>query len=258
MSDYKKLENQPLKFVLAEFRFSPVMQISEYIPKIQEELRRQYPIPQTRTGQYIQVQPEGIAVSNLTEWTFISPDKKSAIDINQERLLYCTASYNRFGGFSDSCKFALDVLAKIVEPNLIYRIGLRYGDLVSLEGQKIEDLVDEHFDYPNCSSDIGTPQQQSTHSVILTSMGTLLMRTLYGNHALTTLPDVQGLPISIEPDTTPSDRIILDFDHIWEDKEQSVIFETSDILSKLEKLHETSREAFWKVTSDYARNEKWS
>ena len=68
MTDYKKLENQPLKFVLAEFRFSPVMQIAEYIPKIQEALRKQYPIQDKRSEQTVQVQPGGIAVSAIDRW----------------------------------------------------------------------------------------------------------------------------------------------------------------------------------------------
>jgi uncharacterized protein (TIGR04255 family) len=89
-------------------------------------------------------------------------------------------------------------------------------------------------------------------------MGGLAIRTLYGKHNLTCLPDVQGLPISIAVDTTPSERIILDFDHYWEAKDESVNFETNVVLEKLASLHETSREAFWKVTTDYARNEKWA
>ena len=89
-------------------------------------------------------------------------------------------------------------------------------------------------------------------------MGGLVIRTLYGKHNLTCLPDLQGLPISITTDATPSERIILDFDHYWEAKEESVSFETNDVLEKLAALHETSIAAFWKVTTDYARDTKWA
>ena len=259
MDDYKKLENQPLKFVLAEFRFSPVMQIAEYIPKIQEALRKQYPIPDKRSEQAIQVQPGGIAVSAVDRWAFISANKKSAVDINQERLVYITAEYPRFVGFSDTCKLAIETLANIVEPSLILRIGLRYSDLVTVnDGEKITDLVTDHFGMPNCIESLGTIRQHNTDTFLRTNIGGLVIRTLYGYHNLTCLPDVQGLPISIMTDTTPSERMILDFDHYWEAKDESVSFETNDVLDKLAALHETSREAFWKVTTDYARNEKWA
>ena len=35
-------------------------------------------------------------------------------------------------------------------------------------------------------------------------------------------------------------------------------FEVEDVLTKLQGLHDISREAFWKITTDYARNEKWA
>jgi len=259
VAEYKKLENQPLKFVLVEFRFSPVMQIAEYIPKIQEALRRQYPISEKRSGQAVQVRPGGIAVSAIDRWAFISANKKSAIDINQERLVYITAEYPRFAGFSDTCKQAIETLVNIVEPGLILRIGLRYSDLVIVDdGEGITSLVNEHFGFPNGIETLGKTRQHSTDTFLRTDMGGLAIRTLYGKHNLTCLPDVQSLPISITADATSSERIILDFDHYWEAKDEPVSFETNNVLEKLSALHKTSREAFWKVTTDYARNEKWA
>ena len=93
MEEYKKLNKQPLKLVLAEFRFSPIMQINEYIPKLQESLRKTYPIPEKRSEQVIQLQSNGINVSNLDRWIFMTGNKKSAVDINQERIVYYTADY---------------------------------------------------------------------------------------------------------------------------------------------------------------------
>ena len=259
MTNYKMLEKQPLKFVLAEFRFSPVMQIAEYIPKIQEALRKQYPIQEKRSEQTVQVQPGGIAVSAIDRWAFISADKKNAIDINQERIVYITAEYPRFAGFSDACKQAIETLVNIVEPSLILRIGLRYSDLVIVDdGEEVTKLVNEHFGLPNCIESLGATRKHSTDTFLHTNMGGLAIRTLYGRHNLTCLPDVQGLPISIKADATPSERIVLDFDHYWEAKDESVSFQANDVLEKLAALHETSREAFWKVTTDYARNEKWA
>lgn len=259
MEEYKILKNQPLKLVLAEFRFSQVMQIAEFIPKLQEALRKKYPIPDKKSEQTIHVQPSGIAVSASDRWSFLSADKRSAIDINQERLIYITSEYPRFEGFAAACKEALDALAFIVEPSLILRIGLRYSDLVKIDdGEKISDLVDPHFAFPQCIEELGSAQHQRSETFVATSIGKLAIRTLYGNHNLTCLPDIQDLPIVIDSDDTTSERIILDFDHFWEQREEFASFETSDILEKLRLLHETSREAFWKVTTDYARNEKWA
>ncbi len=259
MDDYKKLNNQPLRFVLAEFRFSTVMDIQSYIPKLQEALRKQYPIPDKKSEQAIHVQPGWIEVSAIDRWSFVSANKKSAVYINQDRLIYYTSEYPRFEGFSSACKHALDTLSKIIEPSLILRIGLRYGDLVKIEeSEKATDLVNQYFTFPDCVSELGIAQHQRSETFIATELGGLAIRTLYGVHNLTCLSDIQELPVTIESDETPSERIVLDFDHFWEPKDESIAFETNEILNKLESLHETSRAAFWKVTTDYARNQKWA
>lgn len=259
MDDYKKLKNQPLQFVLAEFRFSTVLDIQKYIPRLQEALRGKYPVSEIKNEQAIHVQPGGINVSTLERWSFLSANKKSAVDINQDRLMYCTSEYPRFKGFHEECQHALNILKDIVSPGLILRIGLRYGDLVKIEGnEKVADLVDSHFSFPNCVDQIGTAQHHRSETFLLTTLGGLSIRTLYGEHSLSCLPDIQDLPIELDIDEEPSERIVLDFDHFWDPRNESFSFETDAILSNLESLHETSREAFWNVTTDYARNTKWA
>lgn len=259
MDNYKKLENQPLKFVLAEFRFSPVMQIAEYIPKLQEALRKEYPLPEKKGEQVVQVETNGISVSKIDRWAFISANKRSAIDINQQRLIYVTADYDRFGGFASACRVALDTLISIVDPSLILRIGLRYSDLVIVdEGENISQLVDSQFSTPNCLGSLGEMKQQRGESILKTHHGLLAIRSLYGHHNHTCLPDVQDLPILIDADRSSSERIILDFDHYWESEHNTVNFESEVIIDYLKKLHDVSRKAFWKATTDYARDKKWS
>lgn len=259
VSEYRKLENQPLKFVLAEFRFSPVMEIAEYIPKIQEKLRKQYPIPEKRSEQAFQVQSNGIVVNTIERWAFVSADKRSAIDISQERLVFVTSGYSRFEAFSEFCNAAIDILIKEVSPSLIMRIGLRYSDLVTVnEGEEFTDLVNDHFTVPSVVSGLGGPLHHSTDTYLNTRVGILAIRTLYGNIPHNCLPDIQGLPIAMSDDPVPSERLILDFDHFWEAKEESVNFDLNFVIDKLTALHDTSREAFWKLTSDYARDKKWA
>lgn len=256
---YKKLEKQPLRVVLAEFRFSQVLQISEYIPKLQDALRKTYPIPEMRKEQAVQVQLGGIHLQSIDRWAFVSANKKSAVDISQDRLVIYTSEYPRFNAFSGMCKQAIEALEEIVEPGLILRIGLRYCDMDLIEKEeKISDIVDSNFSFPASIDGLGAQQLARNEVSLGTDSGLLTIRTLYGIHNLVCMPDMQNLPITIENTDVASERIILDFDHIWDPKEESTKFETSKVLEELDRLHETSREAFWKITTDYARDEKWS
>lgn len=259
VTTYPKLNNQPLKFALAEVRFSKVLQISKFIPELQEAFRKKYPAFMEGREPAVQIQGNGIDVSELQRWAFMSADKKSAIGIDQERLIYATSDYPRFQGFSDTCLDAIRILEKIVEPGLVHRIGLRYSDLILLgENESLSDLVDSHFGFSKNLSSLGIPRQQSTETYIQTKVGSLVIRTLYGTNDLTCLQDVKSLPISLDVYPEPSERIILDFDHFWESQSEVVQFESKEIINILSSLHETSREAFWAITTDYARTEKWA
>lgn len=258
MHNYPKLSNQPLKLVLAEFRFSAVMEIEKYISELQEIFRPEYPTSSSGKDQVVEVQPTGINLSNVDHWSFISMDKKSAINIDQHRLVYLTSDYPRFEGFSSKCEEALKTLQAVVKPGLIERIGLRYSDLILIdESEKIADFVDSSLVPSGKLEAIGNLQQQRNEYYILAESGGLFIRTLYGKHNLSCLPDIHSLPIRIESEDKPSERMVLDFDHFWESKGESIEFETQKILFLLNLLHKTSRDAFWNVTTDFARKEKW-
>ena len=147
------------------------------------------------------------------------------------------------------------------------------GDLTRRYGQKVHKLtLHGGFSCPNRDGTIGRggctfcnvasfadeAQQHRSETVLQTSEGVLVIRALYGNHSLTCAPDLNGLPITINRDTAPSERVVLDFDHYWETQNDPVSFEVDDVLKRLRRLHDTSREAFWNITTDYARNEKWA
>lgn len=257
--NYKKLFKQPLKFVIAEFKFSPVLQIQKRIPDVQEAFRQKYPTLDRKTDRIIQFS-DSMEITNIERWSFISGDKKQAIELNQGRMICFSSKYERFDGFSAACEEALNILSEIIQPSLIERVGLRYSDLVLLDNnEKMEDLINAHFICPKEISDLGSASQQKTELVVKTDKGQLAIRTLYGVNELSYLLDLQNrLPISILMENAPSERMILDFDHFWESEDSALNFNTENIMQTLGGLHATAREAFWKITTDYARNEKWA
>ncbi len=258
MSEYHKLANQPLVFALAEFRFSPVFQIDQFIPQFQEAVRKTYPLPEPMQEHAIQVKGTAVDVSLRMKWTFVESSRQSAVLLDQERLIFTTMAYPRFGGFARSCMSALKHLKEIVDPDLLLRIGLRYGDLIRIgNGESLDDYVDPYFGYPKLAEPLGTPEHQKDEVAIRTKIGRLLIRSMYGINSMVCLPDLQGVPALPQPDAEPSHRIILDFDHIWFG-DGSTKFDLGRVEDILGKLHEPAREAFWRITTDKAKEQKWS
>ncbi|MEQ9451508.1 MAG: TIGR04255 family protein [Pseudomonadales bacterium] len=259
MDKYRKLNNQPLVFALAEFRFSPVLKIGEFIPELQEAFRKTYPLPETQQQQSVLADNRGTNVEIKSRWSFLAGDRRSAIIVDQDRMICFTQDYPRFEGFSQSCGTAIDHLKRIVDPNLLLRIGLRYGDCIRIgDDEKVKDYVDEYFDYPEVAKTLGEPEYQRDEVGISTSSGRMLIRSFYGVHPLVCMPDLQGLPGIPLPERAPSLRILLDFDHMWDPLGPPVTFDSAEILHLLADLHRTSRDAFWSMTTDEAKDKKWS
>lgn len=259
MTEYRKLEKQPLVLTLAEFRFSTVLEIQSYIPPVQEKLRKQYPLTTQTTEPLIHITGPNIEVAMKNRWQFVAADRKSAVTLDQDRLVYVTTAYDRFEGFAAACHHALDPLISIVEPDLLLRVGLRYCDLIKInDGEALEDYVDPCFGFPRVADTLGTPEQQRDEIAVRTGNGQLLIRSLYGINNLPCSPDLQGIPILPNPDREASRRILLDFDHIWNHGDAPVAFSAEKIDHLLGGLHETARAAFWQVTTDTAKETKWT
>lgn len=258
---FHKLNRQPLTLILAEVRFSKVLKMGESIPDIQDRLRRQYPLFDPSSEQMIEVRNDGVRLGEgLNKWTFISADRTQAIVIDEDRFVFLSTTYKRFPDFKKQCMLALSVVEEIVSPGLLLRVGLRYNDsVVPGEDEQLEQYIEAPWIPPkpldSLSKGLGYHKEET---VIRTNFGALSVRTMVGKSELRVMPDLVGAAVEINNDV-PTDRItaILDFDHHWQAGKKSIEFSTKQAGDILDNLHTIAREAFWKTTTDFARNEKW-
>lgn len=262
MCDYKKLSNQPLVFVLAEFRFSPILDIKEYIPKIQDALRNRLPILRNTETQEITVSSNGISLETQANWEFISKNSHTAASINQNRLLFMTSEYQRFDGFEKNCDFLLQTIIDIISPSLCLGLGLRYSDTIFDIEEKgsIEDFVQPRL-YKNDDLKLsGNLLRQTNETLWRTTEGAIFIRSIYGEDRVLVWPDAENLPIAMRKTSDkPVRRLLLDIDHVWNAQEEELgplDFDKDSILSKLSNMHKISRKAFWNVTTEKAK-EAW-
>lgn len=262
MSDeIRKLPKQPLNCVLAEFRFSQILKIQDHIPDIQESIRKTYPVLNRADQQTVQMAEQGIEIRTVFEWLFSTQDRKSAVIIGTDRLVFVTSSYDRFPEFSDRCLAVLSALHEVTGLSLLTRIGLRYNDFIVIEEPiRPEHIVDPQFLPQEKLSALGDGvNHYRTESSIRTKEGTLLTRSLLGRHGLALMSDLDKGLIELEYAGDAEKLVLLlDFDHYWAAEEPGVVFELGVAKDHLDRLHETARAAFWAATSEYARNEIWT
>jgi uncharacterized protein (TIGR04255 family) len=128
------LSKQPLVLVLCQVRFSPVRQMGQYIPAIQEDFRRNgYPLEKAGRVQELRITPAGPQVEDQERWEYRTKDETRTIFVAPNSVTLETTTYTRFEEFAEQLRFVLDtVLAKTDHNTLgvVQRIGLRYVDLI--------------------------------------------------------------------------------------------------------------------------------
>lgn len=261
MNKHRILSNPPLAFVLTEFRFSPILDINEYIPKIQSALRAKLPILRETETQEIDVSPTGISLKSQANWDFISKNSHTAISINENRLLYMTSEYESFDEFKKTCDFLLHTLIQMAGPSLFLRLGLRYSNtILDIEGKgKIENFVNSRLYKNDDLGLLGASLRQTNETLWKTTEGAIFVRSMYGENNILVWPDAENLPIKLNKiSEKPIKRILLDIDHVWDaqDEIEPLDFDKELILSKLTSMHEISQQAFWNITTEEGK-EAW-
>lgn len=263
MTDYKRLTHHPLEFVLTEIRFSAVLNLKEYVAKIQDRVRADYPIFKREQEQSVNINPNGINVEQTDKYAFVSKQGDSAFILTTNRVIFMTKSYDRFDDFLARTEKVLRVVNDVLSPAVYHRIGLRFSDCIKSSEQQEESLYallngSELLFNPQLAT-IGGKGVQKNETLVVTEHGHLVVRSVLAVLTAKLFDDlVSQTYVPIKADSEPSLRLLLDFDHFWENHQEPRDFEMSAILACLEGLHEKSREAFWKLTSDKARNETWS
>lgn len=260
--DYQKLQRQPVTLVLAEFRFSTVLSMKKFVPEIQEHLRKDFPEYQEKSEHRIELDGQtGRQEGPIVLWEFASDSGNERIRLATDRLIFITNNYDRFPGFSKNCEAVLRVLHKVVQPKILKRIGLRYNDtVVPIDGSRIEEyLISQFFPAPPLAEMSESLMLHRNETHLKTESGRLIIQTLIGRHGMAALPELLESVSKSAFDEVPLDRAtaVVDFDHIWEAEDNSVPFTIETALTNLDSLHDKSREAFWRVTTDKAREEYW-
>lgn len=258
----QKLTHQPLTLVLAEFRFNVLLNIEKFIPDIQEKLRKAFPEFIENIHQPVQLTTEGLEFrAPVKSWEFCSRGRTERIRIDANRLVFATTEYDRFPQFQAQCEKALNALISVIEVDLLHRVGLRYNDtIIPSENKNINEYVVQEALPPQRLYSLGKHVLiHQTELQLTTESGRLVIKTLMGSHGLPAFPDlVETFGKHAFPKIDENKPIcVMDFDHIWGSDDEPVDFTIDTALSRLAALHEKSREAFWTMTSDSAK-EEWA
>ena len=227
---YKPLSKQPLALVLAQVRFSPILTIDEYIPKIQDYLRKKgYPVYSHQQNVAFEVPPvDLINVKQIliNQWRFESPSLDAVILIDKEQVIFQNSRYTKFedfiGSFIDILKFVLQI-TEHEEFGVVVRLGLRYIDQIRKQSDTddIDLYLRPELQGMICSEYANNKKQYSIVSIGNTKPadnfeGQLVMRVIRGEKGMDIPPDLMpSAPANRKTVAPDEDIAMVDMDHYW-------------------------------------------
>jgi uncharacterized protein (TIGR04255 family) len=237
-----RLKSSPLVYVLAQVVISPILTMQEYIPAIQERLRRKGYVKYKQAPTQEIIFGSQIQVSLLNRWIFSSKDDRKAIVITPNFIVIETTDYETFDTFILAIAEVLTIIQEITQVSLSERIGLRYVDVIRVEeGQMFSDYL--HPGLLGISADqFGASKSLYRFETnALTPVGQLVLRLFQSDNASYLPPDI-NMESVISPLTINKDETItvLDIDHFSVQRD----FIPSDLIESMWELHDYTDRAF--------------
>ncbi|PSB02810.1 TIGR04255 family protein [Merismopedia glauca] len=237
-------KHNPLREVVCQLRFPPILKISNQEPvEFQDELRLQYPLFETvRTQLPLEIsnvwQQLGLPQQNEVAYSFKSEDQRWNLSITKDFIALATFSYERYEPFKQRLEKALEIFERIYKPSFYTRVGLRYQDLVIRSKLEIEDKNWSELIAKNIASELYDPELSSS---IETVTKNLILNTENGkinfNHGLVTVKEAQQNSNEI--------AYLFDADFYTEQKIEG----NGDVWNILSQFNQSARRLFrWSIT----------
>jgi len=247
----ERLSYSPLTYVLMQVKISDIPHLrEEYIPKIHNSIRKEFPFKEEKKFNTIQIGQQGsqtnFELKPLEQWHFIDKPRTTGIVIDSNSIMLHTTAYETFGQLMSLAKEILKKLNKVMEISLYTRIGLRYINLIQ---SSIETHVNQKFlgfYIPELGKNYKIKTETSQEAGEKTVLRTCTVREYSSN--VSAIPYVpmeltSANSLSFEHQNLPKsgEYLILDFDCFSNNTSD---FKTVDIEKCLIQLHKNIQIAF--------------
>ncbi len=146
--DHIHLENPPLREVICQVRFPPILRIGEKLPiDFQDRVRGRF--PQFGTQQTVNIEGiEGLEgkppIPNISSavYKFINEQGTAEISLGVSFFALSTTKYAGWASFADGLRFAIQAVEETYQPSTATRVGLRYADYLNAQSTGITDFQD--------------------------------------------------------------------------------------------------------------------
>jgi uncharacterized protein (TIGR04255 family) len=244
------LPRSPLALVIGQVRFAPVLDIEDYITKIQKGMRDlDLPGYVEQRIQQLSIGPK-IETDQIKRFVFDGQSKTECVFLTNRFVVLANSTHDRFETFRKRLGEVLDVVFRCAQPKYVEQTGLRYINLLrDLDGIQSEDMVVPAL--RGISADkLGCENTHNTSVVrALTSSGQLTIRSVQLEGPAFLPPDLEIETMEFPNCPEPNERFrLLDIDHVSMGKN----IELNAVTTSFQSLHESTRLGFLRSVTDDA------
>lgn len=246
-----RLSKSPLVLVLAQVKTSPVLQMAEYVPKIQERLRHQgFPRFKLNRTQQIVLGPKPIFGTH-ERWLFSNKELTQTVALATDFVALEASAYTVFEDFVAVLGSVLEVVGSEAQISHSDRLGLRYVDLIRLaEGESFRNYLKPGLHGVEAEA-LGAQSTLIQLQISAdTNMGTQYVRVWQTTDGKFLPPDLEGEDLSFKDVPQAGELLtILDLDHFSVHERE---FDPPEIIAEMWRLHDGSDRAFRAAVTEVA------
>ena len=251
------LKNPPVYFTLAQVRFNTILKIRDFLPSVQEGMRRAgFPVFTQRQMFVLQIGAPGSTDAPQSapqeQYFFTNTAKTHSFLLDVASL---TLQSTRYGTYEDFSRQFLDGLAlanDAIALDYTERVGLRYLDHVA---PRKGDMLEKYL-APDVQGLAQRLKGEPLHSYIeaLNAIGSTQLHTriFITKGGLAFPPDLQPGGLVIDPRFSGEDGLhaTVDTDGFVQERK---IFSMDGIRDDFAAIHGAVNEAFYTIVTDHAR-----
>jgi uncharacterized protein (TIGR04255 family) len=251
----------PVFYTLAQVQFNPIKNMSDYVPKLQDRLRRNG-FPDFREEHQIGLSirrldesPPDIQTQPQVSWIFTNARRTEGYSLALNSLTFSTTNYDTFKDFLEKTITGLDMVHDIIGLSYTDRIGLRYLDsIVAEENDNLQQYLNPSL--LGFSENLeGELVHIFTQTLSKVEGGSLVAKSFMSTGTLPLPPDLISAPLEIQPRFTSIDgqNLVLDMDYFTDNR---VDFDLANAREKITIAHNIIKKAFEASVTPYAL-QKW-
>jgi uncharacterized protein (TIGR04255 family) len=248
----EKLAKSPLVYVVAQVRIGAVLKMANYIPEIQERMRKAgYSLYGRSEVRELEFGPGGTENRVTERWAFDQIDRTTGFSVQTGSVALQTTAYDTHEVFFADLRQGLEIVQNVAGIAASERLGLRYVDAFQAsDDHAVGDYLKEGLRGVGLEH-IGTRRPRSFTNLIMdTDIDGRLVVRVGLNHEGVLPPNLvpQDL-VSVKTFDASKPIGILDYDHFIEKSEE---FSLERAMDRFNGLHKTLSAVFRETVSDFA------